>query len=636
VSYWKALRSSADSQGTYASRATVWVAIFFVVASLFYIDTASGPALLDDDVDAAHAVVAREMLERHDYIVLYQNGVRYLIRPPLHFWMIAASYALLGQTEFATHLPLAVSVVALLLLVFEFGRRFFDLRVGSYAVLILASSPGLFIFTRTVNQEPMCALEFIAIFYLFLRAWTGSLKPRLGYWAAAALCGIAVLTRGLVGIIFPAATIVVFITVTRGWRRWRELRPFSSFLIFICVAAPWHVLTEIRAPGFFWAYFVEDHFKRALGTRWPPDYSAVPLGLWWAAHLVWLFPWAFFTPVLVRDFLASRMPERNWSITSQARLLLFSWAAFIFLFFSAVNGSRMEYYSLGAWPAIALLLAAALAGSERVDDRWLRGIQRVLAVLGVGLAIILAYLLLASSHNQNTGDISLLLRNHDSGFYRFAMGHLFDLTVQAFAALRAPSIIAGFALLTTFTTAWILRERGLHAAGTLVMSAGMIMLLSAANMAYGRFEPQLSSRSLAMELSQYLRPGDRVVIYGDFTAASSITFYAHRQLFMYETTSSELEYGSHFPDAPKIFLTDRDFLSLWKSGNRVVLIVPAAQLQSARARLPLHATWLFTESGGKTAFLNQPLKPGQLTIAQTAGEQKIDRKPSALREAPIL
>jgi 4-amino-4-deoxy-L-arabinose transferase-like glycosyltransferase len=626
VSDWKALGPSADSRDIYASRTTVWVAILFVVASLFYIDTASGPALLDDDVDAAHAVVAREMLERHDYIVLYQNGVRYLVRPPLHFWMIAASYTLFGQTEFATRLPLALTVVALLLLVFEFGRRFFDLRVGLYGVLILASSPGLFIFTRTVNQEAICALEFIAVFYLFLRAWTGSLEPRLGYWAAAALCGVAVLTRGLVGIIFPAATIVVFITVTRGWHRWRELRPFFSFLIFICVAAPWHILTEIRAPGFLWAYFVEDHLKRALGTRWPPDYSAVPLGLWWAAHLAWLFPWAFFTPVLIRDLLASRMPERNWRITSQARLLLFSWAAFIFLFFSAVGGSRMEYYSLGAWPAVALLLAAALAGSERVGDRWLHVIQTVLAVLGTGLAIVLAYLLMASSHDQNTGDISLLLHSHDSGFYRFAMGHLFDLTVQAFAALRAPSIIAGFALLTTFTTAWILRERGLHAAGTIVMSAGMIMLLSAADMAYGRFEPQLSSRSLAMELSRYLRPRDRVVIYGDFTAASSIAFYTHRRLCMYEATSSELEYGSHFPDAPKIFLTDRDFSSLWKSSNRVFLIVPAAQLQSARARLPLHATWLFTESGGKTAFLNQPLKPGQLTIAEITGQQKINRK----------
>jgi 4-amino-4-deoxy-L-arabinose transferase-like glycosyltransferase len=604
--------------------------IFFIVVSAFYIGTASRPALLDDDVDAAHAVVARQMLEQHDYIVLHMNGVRYLVRPPVHFWMIAASYALFGQTEFATRLPLALAVIALLLMVVEFGRRFFNLRIGLYGALILASSPGLFIFTRTVNPEAICALEFTAVFYLFLRAWTGSLDPRLGYWGAAVLCGVAVLTRGLVGIVFPAATIAGLITATRGWRRWRELRPFSSLLIFLSVAAPWHILAEIRAPSFFWAYFVNDHFKRVLGTRWPPDYSAVPLGLWWAAHLAWLFPWAFFTPLLARDFLTSRTPEQDWSKASQARLLLFFWAGLIFLFFSAVGGSRMEYYSLGAWPAIALLLAVALAGSEKTSDHWLRGMQRGLAVLGMVFAIVLAYLLIASSHDQNTGDISVLLRSHDSSFYRFAMGHLFDLTIRAFAGLRAPAMIAAFALLTTFAAAWILRERNLHAASTIAMGAGMIILLFAAGMAYRRFEPQLSSRSLAMELNKDLRPSDRVVIYGDFAAGSSLAFYTHRQLCMYNAPYSELEYGSRFPDAPQIFFHDHDFSALWNGRDRVFLIVPSAQLESARARLPLKATWLFVESGGKTAFLNQPLSATQLSIAEIAKQQKTSQRPSTL------
>jgi 4-amino-4-deoxy-L-arabinose transferase-like glycosyltransferase len=626
---WKRVPSPEETRDAYISRPEVWLVIFFIVASAFYIGTASRPALLDDDVDAAHAVVARQMLEGHDYIVLHLNDVRYLVRPPLQFWMIAASYTRFGQTEFATRLPLALTVVALLLMVVEFGRRFFNLRVGLYAALILASSPGLFIFTRTVNPEAICALEFTAVFYLFLRAWTGSLEPRLGYWGAAVLCGVAVLTRGLVGIIFPVATIVGFITAMRSWGRWRELRPFSSLLIFLSVAAPWHILAEIRAPGFLWAYFVNDHFKRVLGARWPPDYTAVPLGLWWTAHLAWLFPWAFFAPLLVRGFLNSRMPEPKWSKASQARLLLFFWVGFVFLFFSAVGGSRMEYYSLGAWPGIALLLAEALAGSEQTSDRWLRGTQRALAVLGIVLAIVLVYLLIASSRDQDTGDISVLLRSHDSTFYRFAMGHLFDLTTRAFAGLRAPSIIAALAMLTAFVTAWILRERNLHAASTMAMGAGMMVLLFAASMAYRRFEPQLSSRSLAMDLNKYLRPSDRVVIYGDFTAGSSLAFYTHRQLCMYNAPYSELEYGSQFPDAPKIFFNDQDFPSLWHGRDRVFLIVPAAQLESARARLPLNATWLFAESGGKTAFLNQPRNAAQLSIAEVARQQKIDQKTSA-------
>jgi len=627
---WKASQVSEESRDAYASRPALWVLILLAVASAFYIGTASRPALLDDDVDAAHAVVARQMLEQHDYIVLHLNGVRYLVRPPLHFWMIAASYGLFGQTEFATHLPLAWTVVALLLMVVEFGRRFLNLWVGLCGALILATSPGLFIFTRTVNPEAICALEFAAVFYLFLRAWTGSLERRAGYWGAAALCGVAVLTRGLVGIVFPVATIVGFITATRGWRRWRELRPFSSLLIFLCVAAPWHILAEIRAPGFLWAYFVNDHFKRVLGTRWPPDYSAVPLGLWWTAHLAWLFPWVFFAPLLVRDFLTSRTPEPNGSKASQARLLLFLWAGFIFLFFSAVGGSRMEYYSLGAWPAVALLLAGALAGSEQTSDRWLGGIQRALVVLGAVLATGLVYLLIASSGDQQRGDISVLLRSHNSSFYRFAMGHLFDLTVRAFADLRAPSMIAAFALLAGFVTAWILRDRGRHAASTIAMGAGMMVFLFAASMAYRRFEPQLSSRSLAMELNKYLRPSDQVVIYGDFVAGSSLAFYTHRQLYMYNAPYSELEYGSHFPDAPKIFLNDQDFSSLWHGRERVFLIVPSAHLESARARLPLNTTWLFAESGGKTAFLNQPLNAAQLSVAEVASQQKINQQPPTL------
>jgi len=620
-----------ESRDAHAFHALVWIVISFIVISLFYIGAASTPALVDDDVDAAHAIVAREMLERHDFVVPHMNGVRYLVRPPLHFWMLAASYTLFGQTEFATRLPLALTVVALLLMVVEFGRRFFNLRAGLYGALILASCPGLFIFTRTVNQEAICALEFTGTFYLFLRAWTGSLDPRLGYWGVAVLCGIAVLTRGLVGTIFPAAIIIGFITATRGWRRWRELRPLSGFLIFLSIAAPWHILAEIRAPGFFWAYFVNDHFKRALGTRWPPDYSAVPLGSWWTAHLAWLFPWAFFAPLLVRELLISRMPERDWSKTSQARLLLFLWAGFIFLFFSTVGGSRMEYYSLGAWPAIALLLAVVLVGCEQTRDRWLRVIQRALAVLGIVLATVLAYVLIASSRDQGTGDISALLRNHDPSFYRFAMGHLFDLTIRAFADLRLPSMIAAFALLTTFVAAWILRERDLHAASTIVMSAGMIVLLLATHIAYRRFEPQLSSRSLAMELNKYLQPKDRVVIYGDFAAGSSLAFYIHRQLCMYNAPYSELEYGSQFPDAPKIFFNDQGFSSLWNSGDRVFLIVPSAQLQSARARLPLDATWLFAESGGKIAFLNQPLDADQSSVEGVRRQRKIIQSPSTLR-----
>src|SRR5216684_1596003 len=228
----------------------------FVFSAGLYIGTAGSPALDDDDVDAAHAMVSQEMLQRHDFIVPYMDGIRYLIRPPMHFWMMAASYKLLGETEFATRLPLGLAVVGMVLLTFEFGRRFFGQRAGVYSSLALATSAGIFIFTRNMIPEAIYSLAFEGIFYLFLRSWTGSLDSRLGYWGAAALCAIAVLTRALIGVLFPAAAIAAFITFTRGWHRWRELRLLSSAPIFLAIAAPWHILAGLRSPGFFLAYFV--------------------------------------------------------------------------------------------------------------------------------------------------------------------------------------------------------------------------------------------------------------------------------------------------------------------------------------------------------------------------------------------
>ena len=230
--------------------------LLLLLSAALYIGLAGSPALVDDDVDAAHALVAREMLERHDFVVLYQDGLRYLIRPPMHFWLIGVSYAVLGESAFSTRLPVALSMVGLVWLTFAFGRRFFGQRAGLYAGLAVATSFGMFIFTRTVIPEAIYALEFTAVFYLFLRSWTGSLDPRIGYPGAAAVCALAVLTRGPIGLLFPFGALVVFLVLTGGWRRWRDLRPGWSAGVFLSIAAPWHVLAERRSPGFAWAYFV--------------------------------------------------------------------------------------------------------------------------------------------------------------------------------------------------------------------------------------------------------------------------------------------------------------------------------------------------------------------------------------------
>jgi 4-amino-4-deoxy-L-arabinose transferase-like glycosyltransferase len=588
-----------------------------LLSGVLYLGTAASPALLDDDVDAAHALVAREMLQRHDFVVMYMDGIRYLIRPPLHFWMAAASYALLGESAFTTRLPVALAMMGLVLLVYEFGRRFLGERTGLCGALVTATCTGMFIFTRVMLPEALYALEFTAAFYLFLRSWTGSLDARIGYWGAAAWCALGMLTRGPIGAIFPVGVIVVFITLTRGWARWRELRLFSSLAIFLALAAPWHILAAIRAPGFLWQYFINENVYRAFGARAPHDYGVVPLWLWWIAHLAWFFPWSVFAFFALRTCPPPRSWGREMNRSAQAHLLLFVWAAFILLFFSIEHGSRMEYYSFGAWPAMALLLGSGLARAEEGDSYWLLPAQRVLAALGAIAACVLFSFVRTSMHMSATQDAAAILqKSHPPEFYWFSMAPLFDFTWQTFAGLRTPALLAAFSFGGASAAAWLLRKRRHHLACNVAMAVGMVGFFFAANMAYRAFEPVLSSHALAMEINNNSRRGDQIALYGDIRVAASIGFYTHRRLWLYNASGSNLEYGSHYPDAPKVFLTDVDFPSLWNGPARVFLVVPNSQSEDALKRLPRNSTWVLAKAGGKTLYSNQPGSSGRSRLTE--------------------
>lgn len=610
-------------------RPLFYVFSLLLISGFIYIGNAFYPALLDD-ADASHAVVAREMLQRGDWVVTYMNGIRYLMKAPLHYWAVAAGYVLFGQTEFAVRLPVALAMVLLTLMTFEFGRRFFGLRAGFYSGLITATSVGMFLFTRIMIPEAIYALQFTATFYLFLRAWTGSMNKRLAYWGVAVLIALAVLTRGLIGIVFPVFTIAGFIIATKSWSRWRELHVFSSTLIFAAIAVPWHVLAELRSPGFFWSYFINEHINRALGTRYPPDYDAVPLLLWWAAHLAWLFPWSVFLGFALKQL----PPPRDWWSghmlpSAQARLLLFVWAAVILGFFSVLGGSRMEYYSFGAWPALAILLGLGLARAEESQSRWLSRLQAVLAGIGLLIAAVLGYLVWQSSRFHSTSDISSLLKMHENDFYRLSMGHLFDLTPQAFADLRTPALGVAILFGAGFALAWVLQWKKRSLAASFTVGLAMAGFMGFANMALGSFSPRLSSKTLAMDINKYLRPQDKIAIYGEFDPGSSIAFYCNRRVYLYNGRYDNLEFGSHYPDAPKIFLKDADFAGFWRGPERVFLFVQPELRQQALSRLallPPSSVWLLAEHGGKQVFVNQQVAPDQASLQQflQANHRKID------------
>src|SRR5579864_5097245 len=194
---------------SYWALAAVFVAVYF--GSLF------SPALLDD-ADSTHAEAAREMFVSSDYVTLHVNGVRYLEKAPLPYWLVAFSYRIFGVNEFATHLPIALGVLLLGVLGFTWGRRAFGNRAGTYAALFVFTAAGVYLFTRIMIPEAILSLLVATSFYFLL---TGLDDRAAWRWYAGYAClALAVLTKGLVALVFVGVPAFAYLVRTCEWRRW--------------------------------------------------------------------------------------------------------------------------------------------------------------------------------------------------------------------------------------------------------------------------------------------------------------------------------------------------------------------------------------------------------------------------------
>ena len=586
-----------------------------------YVGSMFTPGLLDD-ADSTHAEAAREMVATGDYVTLHVNGVRYLEKAPLPYWLVAFSYKVLGVNEFSTRLPMVLSVMLLGVLGFCWGRRAFGERTGIYAALFVYTCAGVYLFTRVLIPEVLLSLLIAAAMYFFLTA----LEPEAASWrwySGYAMMALGVLTKGLIALAFPCGAAFFFLLVTGDWRRWREFRLFSGLALFLAIAAPWHILAGLRNPGtpehhgFFWFYFVNEHFLRFLGKRYPRDYNKLPATLYWTLHLVWLFPWSLYLPAAVRTAVeawrghrggAGKNGARRSDFAARTRLLCWIWAGVVLIFFAI--STNQEYYTFPAYLPLLLLLADGIAQCEpveregRVGAGWLTISAGFLAVIGIVASALLAVGLWQSRDLPFEPDIGRLLSQQDTNAYTLSTSHMLDLSYASFAALRLPAALAAVVLLVAPTLSFILRLRRRHYSATWALGAGLAVFLVAAHIALGRFGPYLSSKRLAQEIAARARPADKVMIYGDQAFGSSLLFYLRRPIELVEGRTTSMWFGSTFADAPNIYLNDADLQRDWAGRGRVFLFVPPHQKTRVDGVLP--AKFVIAEVSGKYVYSNQP------------------------------
>jgi 4-amino-4-deoxy-L-arabinose transferase-like glycosyltransferase len=577
------------------------------------------PPLLDD-ADSVHSEVAREMVARHDWITLYANGIRYLEKAPLMYWSMAASFTLFGPENWAARLPLAIAALALFLVVYATGRRLFASdAAGFYAALMLLTSFGIFIYTRIIIPDVIVCLWLSLSMLLFWISLEQEHPSRATAWGFAAACALNVLTKGLIGIVFPLGIVVIFLLLNRNLDHLRRWHPLSSLLVFLVIALPWHIAVGLANPsqghpngtmptpgnvhGFFWFYFINEQFLRYLNRRVPRDYDTVPLLLFWGLLLVWLMPWMAFVfkaigSVRIRSSLRCvRLPPSD-----QAWNLLGLWAAFVMVFFSF--STRQEYYALPALPPIALMIGGWLAREEKCsagDPRRIAGrrIAIVLFLLGAVGSTIAAYLAIHARPPAPGVDISTLL-TQNPGDYALSLGHFLDLSTRAMGAFRLPLTLTAIALAAGTLANLILRFINRIRIGNYALAAMMVVFLIAAHMALVTFSPVLSSKALADAIRPRLQPGDVVEINGEYEAGSTLGFYLRRQVRILNGRSSNLWYGSFFNDAPHLFDDNASFRRLWSGPQRIFLWTELDQIPA----LPGPA-YAIAQSGGKEILSNQ-------------------------------
>ena len=574
-------------------------------------------------------------MQRHDYVTPYIDGIRFFDKPPLMYWMASTSMSVFGISDWAARLPLALAVLGLLLSVYALGNRLFAAavarasapdRAGFYSALAVATAIGPYLYTRFFIPDILIALWMTLGVRLFLIALErvqssdlrSALIPCLGF---AAVMALNILTKGLIGAVFPIGFVLLYLGITRQLHLLRRFHLLASAAVFLAIAAPWHILAAIRNPaialppglglpaygGWAWFYLYNEHVARFLSKRIPHDYGQTPVWLFWLFTLIWTMPWATFLPGALASHIHTLRSRAGTTIREhEAALALILWPGIILGFFTL--SARQEYYGLPAIPALCLMAGGLLARADltpaspaaRSAAAWSLWF---LTPIATTIALICGYFALFAPHPAVGTTLASLLAN-DRALYNLSLGHLSDLTGAAMGFFRAPLVAVTLGMIALGPIGTLLRRRHHTYAANLTLAAGMTLTLLAAHTGLARFYPILGSKDLATAINTVLQPNDLIIVDSEVTYGSTLIFYTGHPVHVVDGRFNGLWYGSFWPDAPQVFEDDASLRALWPQPRRIFLLTyHTTDRQQDLSRFG--SVHVLASSGGKSILTNR-------------------------------
>jgi 4-amino-4-deoxy-L-arabinose transferase-like glycosyltransferase len=558
--------------------------LLLIVVAVPLLLTAQGLELLDPD-EGLYADIAKTMAVTGDWILPLFNGLPYLEKPPLYFWLGGLTLRAQPGSELALRLWSALSALGTVLLAWRMARRLYGRDAGLAAGLALATTVGYALYVRKASTDFVFVLCLTLALYGFLRDTTRPGAGRARFLVFYAGSALALLSKGLIGLAFP----VLIVALTLLWVRdlsWRELNLARGAGVFAALALPWHAIVAWREPGLFWFYVMDNQVLRFLNVRAFIE-DDVPVGTlaFLVLTFIWFFPWSVF---------ALARPARSTAPGARWRVLMVIWVAVVLAFF-ALSRSKLEYYALPAFPALAVMVGAGWA-SGRDIGRWLAA--GVTGSVLVGLAALVGGAwLTADGALAGLAELNVYYRilREQGQPLPFESVRPFALLLQGLGATLALGWgLAGLAW-------WRGWRRGAFCAvgATAVVIAGLIVQLLHV------IEPHHSAAPVAAALTAVARPDDVVAVEGSLEYSAALPFYTGRRFVVVNGARGDLDIASQRPDARGWFLDTAGLVQRWQDGTRVFLVTQRPRAQSVVAALPAETLHLLGRYGSRWLYSNR-------------------------------